>query len=243
MVSQRNPDNVVTSAAYLLFYRRRADRPLGPPYLQKITDQFRNPDCDEDEGSEGSDGANPSRSAAGNGLRLGDSSRNGSSSAFGAAAGVLGGGSASAGSLQLSEAAVGTVDDDSEMLDQGIPLSYDEGYAGGDADGVFDGQTTGGFYDNDWSFAGLPNENSSMIAGELDETFDDAASDVQNMPPEDLDTRMLEDFGDDIGDGIQPGMSTPLEEEVPAQVAEVDEDEVTNVVLDDEILPSHGKME
>jgi ubiquitin carboxyl-terminal hydrolase 4/11/15 len=245
MVSQRNPDNVVTSAAYLLFYRRRSDRPLGPLYLQKIADQFRNPDSDVEDGeSEESDSGNPSRSAAGNGLRLGDSSRNGSSSAFGAAAGALGGGSTSAGSLPLNGAAAGTADDDSEMLDQGPAPPYDEGYAGGDADdGVFAAETAGGFYNgsNNWSFANIPDTHSTTT-GDLDDTFDDTASDLPNMAGEDLQSRMLEDFGDDMGDGIQPGMSTPLEE-VPAQLQDVDEDDVTNVVLDDEVAPSHGKMD
>lgn len=36
MVHQTSPQHVVTKAAYLLFYRRRSDKPLGPPYLQQI---------------------------------------------------------------------------------------------------------------------------------------------------------------------------------------------------------------
>jgi len=35
-VSSANPANVVTKAAYLLFYRRRSVKPLGPQYLQDI---------------------------------------------------------------------------------------------------------------------------------------------------------------------------------------------------------------
>lgn len=35
-VSSANPAHVVTKAAYLLFYRRRSDKPLGPQYLQDI---------------------------------------------------------------------------------------------------------------------------------------------------------------------------------------------------------------
>lgn len=32
-----------SAAAYLLFYRRRSDKPLGPDYLQKLVTDFRNP--------------------------------------------------------------------------------------------------------------------------------------------------------------------------------------------------------
>lgn len=34
---------LVSSAAYLLFYRRRSDKPLGPQYLQDLVTEFRNP--------------------------------------------------------------------------------------------------------------------------------------------------------------------------------------------------------
>lgn len=32
-----------SAAAYLLFYRRRSDKPLGPQYLQDLVTEFRNP--------------------------------------------------------------------------------------------------------------------------------------------------------------------------------------------------------
>lgn len=35
-VSQVSPDTVVNRSAYLLFYRRRSDGPLGPPHLQQM---------------------------------------------------------------------------------------------------------------------------------------------------------------------------------------------------------------
>ncbi|KAG8624387.1 hypothetical protein KVT40_007454 [Elsinoe batatas] len=41
MVSQTSPTSVVTTAAYLLFYRRRSDKPLGPPYLQALVTEAR----------------------------------------------------------------------------------------------------------------------------------------------------------------------------------------------------------
>ncbi|OAK96845.1 cysteine proteinase [Phaeosphaeriaceae sp. SRC1lsM3a] len=39
-----NPNSVITSAAYLLFYRRRSNEPLGPPKLREIVHAWRNSD-------------------------------------------------------------------------------------------------------------------------------------------------------------------------------------------------------
>ncbi|GLB04224.1 CSN-associated deubiquitinating enzyme Ubp12 [Aspergillus tubingensis] len=72
-----DPQSVVTSSAYLLFYRRRSDRPLGGKVLEEITEASTRPNSDVDSQSE-SRGQSPS----GEGRRLGGSSRNGSSSAL-----------------------------------------------------------------------------------------------------------------------------------------------------------------
>ncbi|RAH48630.1 putative ubiquitin-specific protease UBP12 [Aspergillus brunneoviolaceus CBS 621.78] len=72
-----DPQSVVTSSAYLLFYRRRSDRPLGGKVLEEITEASTRPGSDADSQSE-SRGQSPS----GEGRRLGGSSRNGSSSAL-----------------------------------------------------------------------------------------------------------------------------------------------------------------
>ncbi|QMW29025.1 hypothetical protein G4B84_004360, partial [Aspergillus flavus NRRL3357] len=70
-----DPQSVVTSAAYLLFYRRRSDRPLGGKILEEITESSTRPVSEAGSPSE-SRGQSPS----GDGRRLGGSSRNGSSS-------------------------------------------------------------------------------------------------------------------------------------------------------------------
>ena len=172
MVARTNPDTVVSSSAYLLFYRRRSDRPLGSPLLQKIADQFRNPDSDNAADGDSGEGnsRNPSRSPAGNGSRLADSSRNGSSSAFMAGAGVLGAGSASAGTLRLKGAAAVTVDADSEMVD-GPPAYDDEGYGGGDDEvDNFQGIDTTQYdishdFGPAWSFGNVPLDNDDDEIG------------------------------------------------------------------------------
>ncbi|KAL4803450.1 hypothetical protein BDV18DRAFT_153729 [Aspergillus unguis] len=72
-----DPQNAVTSSAYLLFYRRRSDRPLGGKVLEEITESSTRPGSESDSQEE-SRGPSPS----GEGRRLGGSSRNGSSSAL-----------------------------------------------------------------------------------------------------------------------------------------------------------------
>ncbi|KAK0389430.1 hypothetical protein NLU13_3005 [Sarocladium strictum] len=61
----KDPSSVVTSAAYLLFYRRRSSKPLGGPRFAKIFEQFDHVD-DADEGEDDDEFAH-----AGEGQRLG----------------------------------------------------------------------------------------------------------------------------------------------------------------------------
>lgn len=70
MTSKRGPQQAVTNAAYLLFYRRRSDRPLGGPYFEKIMEE-----CQEQDESSPSSRA----SSAGDDRGFGGSSRAGSS--------------------------------------------------------------------------------------------------------------------------------------------------------------------
>ncbi|KAF2150578.1 UCH-domain-containing protein [Myriangium duriaei CBS 260.36] len=75
-VSEQGGKDVVTPAAYLLFYRRRSATPLGPSYLQQLVQQARAPDDDDEQ-------------EPGEGRGLGDSSlRLGSSSASSVSAGA-----------------------------------------------------------------------------------------------------------------------------------------------------------
>ncbi|OBT99530.2 CSN-associated deubiquitinating enzyme Ubp12 [Pseudogymnoascus verrucosus] len=69
----KDPSHVISSAAYLLFYRRRSDRPLGGPRFEEILARFDNPPATSEDESSGS----------GEGQRLGaDSSLRGSPSAL-----------------------------------------------------------------------------------------------------------------------------------------------------------------
>ncbi|KAL8655805.1 MAG: hypothetical protein Q9226_002899 [Calogaya cf. arnoldii] len=71
----RNPQNVVSNAAYLLFYRRRSDHPLGGSFFESIM-------SGAEESTGDSQPTSDTASPAGEGKRLDGSSRNGSSSAL-----------------------------------------------------------------------------------------------------------------------------------------------------------------
>lgn len=43
MTSKLGPSPRISASAYLLFYRRRSEKPLGPQYLQDLVADFRNP--------------------------------------------------------------------------------------------------------------------------------------------------------------------------------------------------------
>ena len=72
---RQNAEKVVTPSAYLLFYRRRASQPLGGPFFEKLVNAVQNPTAE-------SHAPSRNESPAGEGKRLDDSSRNGSSSAL-----------------------------------------------------------------------------------------------------------------------------------------------------------------
>jgi ubiquitin carboxyl-terminal hydrolase 4/11/15 len=189
-----------------------------------------NPDSEQD-----SENETRSRSpVAGNGSRLGDSSRNGLSraGAAGAGVGVLGaGGSALSGvgtHHRNAAEAESLTDDDPPAFDD------DEGY--GDYDENFDDINTGGGvtdmyaprsrYDDPpaWSFDNLKSSNR------IGDDSDDVASDAPNLGSdgrENLESRLMEDFGDDL-DG-HAGESTPVEGIPPRLGGEEGDGEVTEI--------------
>ncbi|KAF1995476.1 UCH-domain-containing protein [Amniculicola lignicola CBS 123094] len=237
-----NPEKVITSAAYLLFYRRRTATPLGPRYLQEIVNKVMDPDS---EGSTEDESVSRAASPAGNGSRLVDSSRNGSSSAsLAVAAGAQrAGGSTSAGTLVRNAAAVEIVDEDEEMegVEEPLPGYDDEGYGGAEDDEmpyppVDINELYRPLYNNSpgWGWDDVTRGNTSI------QHDGDDASDAPNLGSEgddDLAQRMREDFGDDVGDeGLLPGRGTPLEmgeEEVPSLLRD-EVDEVADVLLDED---------
>lgn len=229
---KQNPNLVVTSAAYLLFYRRRSDHYLGGPFLEGIVAAANNPDPE-------SQTASRAPSPAGEGERLGDFSRNGSSSALlGAGAGHQAGGG---GSAAESQARNGAVDSElpsyyavtGEQTLEGMDMEDDEGVAGLDH-----GSLT--LYDRpSWSFDNLnmsqiiaapPGSDLAPEEGLFDGASDQAAggSSIGGLSEEG--NRILADFGEDQGtiSGFagtpQSRMGTPVDD-IPPPLLVDDEDD------------------
>jgi len=223
----------VSRAAYLLFYRRRSPTPLGPPSLQRIVTAA-NGQNSEGENDDADIDAPRSRSPAGNGSRLDDLSRNGSSSAgaIGAGVGALQGGGSAHSAVEsrlkngVAVAGSNLSDDDAD----GETLLCDEGYD--DVDDTITGYSAYTFApgrDNAaWSFDRLNSRDNGS----------DAASDIPalgSIGGEDLTTRLREDFGDEEeGLGTKAGVGTPVEGITRRLQGESDEESVAEIRLKDD---------
>ncbi|EXJ64486.1 hypothetical protein A1O7_00822 [Cladophialophora yegresii CBS 114405] len=169
--SKTDARSVVTSAAYLLFYRRREDpdHPLGGPRLQEALQEASN-----DYGAANSEMPQDSRESSpvtGEGRRLGDSSHNGLSSALqvghGHRVGAGPAGSALGGNQQARGLLAGTESPPSLMLgpaassggDDMLPDYSDSAIADDGVDEAVADVTSGSFQwqvTQPWSFQGLP---------------------------------------------------------------------------------------
>lgn len=230
-------EEAVTKAAYLLFYRRRSNTPLGPESLQKVVQK------DMEAGSdEGSENENRSRSPAGNGSRLGGSFRNGSSraGAAGAGAGVLRGAGSALLAAAIPQGSLARNGVNPETQDGTSPPDYyddetlgdDEGFSGIDAEeggSMAYGPIAPRYLHGgpQWSFDGA--------ASTRGDDSDDASSNAPAIDSDNgeyLEQRMLEDFGDDDATPY-PGTSTPMHFE-PASGVDVDDTEVKEIRIEAE---------
>ncbi|KAI1128511.1 hypothetical protein F5Y10DRAFT_173411 [Nemania abortiva] len=208
-VSKTTTERIVDSSAYMLFYRRRSDVPLGGPNLHKILERFLDENDDE-------------MSGLGEGRRLGEGfSQNGSSSAL-QGAGVShpaenrGGISNMASTLHYPGASSYAIDDkgdddipllSSSRFQSGQSLDEDEGIDledSGPSAQPFTGLST-------WSFENIP-----IAAGES--PFDSGAASDEAQHDSSGDERALSPR-DDL-DSTYPGMSeyrlSPPGEDPPA---------------------------
>ncbi|KAL4897954.1 hypothetical protein BDV59DRAFT_190716 [Aspergillus ambiguus] len=228
-----DPQSVVTSSAYLLFYRRRSDRPLGGKILEEITESSTRPVSESESESRG-------QSPSGNGQRLGGSSHNGSSSALVGAAAAHQPGN---GGLRTG-AQVDSQNDDSppeysdrpspgeERLDgdnrlEGMNFDDEFGYGGQPEPFRFSQQPFWSF-DRDTDAHGQ-SQMTTMFPGSTsdDDILDDASNKaVGDFSDSDMNLISLADTP--AGHGVCPG--TPMEE-VPIQgislprQTEVDDDD------------------
>ena len=230
---------MVTSSAYLLFYRRRSDRPLGGKALQEITESYIGK-MDDPESQANSRAQSPS----GEGRRLGGSSRNGSSSAL---AGVGAAHQAGVGGLRAGTQAKNG--DDSSSKGKGMLFDeVDE-----------DDEIGGGTLPNNslrfanqpsWSFGPVmeahgPSQMTATTHPDLgdeissdEDLFDDDAASDQAVGGGDMsDSEMqLASLTDDAPDQGVPLPGTPMEEgppiqDIPPPLEGEDEDELPVVEL------------
>jgi ubiquitin carboxyl-terminal hydrolase 4/11/15 len=190
------------AAAYLLFYRRRSDKPLGPQYLQDLVTDFRNPPQQQ---APSADEASESDSGEG---RLGDPSsilRGSSSNSVGAGAGATGlqlqarsttqgGGSGSAGQQagqNLKPRTLGTSDD------EGIGMDEDSASNNNNNNKLY-----GNIGEPSWGFEALiPKADNADSDAEMSNNFRDNDSTIAEQDS-DRDERWNDvDEGFHIGDG------------------------------------------
>jgi ubiquitin carboxyl-terminal hydrolase 4/11/15 len=235
--------NAVTSSAYLLFYRRRSDRPLGGKILEEITESSTRPGSEAD-----SQGESRGPSPSGEGRRLGGSSRNGSSSAL---AGVGAAHQSGDGGLRIGTQ-LKSSNDDSPPEYSNSP-SYGETSFGRTNNGRLEGMNYdladdyGSSASNpfrsttppSWSFArasdthGLSQMMTAVLPGEnvSDDDFDDNASNkaVGGGDMSDSDYRMASLIDSPIHEPVAyPG--TPMESTIADLPPLDDDDEELSVV-------------
>jgi hypothetical protein len=218
-VSQCRAEKVVTSAAYLLFYRRRSATPLGSPALQQLVQDFRDPTGGAEDTNSDGESRTESPSGQGKGQRLDGSSLSGSSSALVVAeAGRQARGGDGLAALQHSNRARTTIDDSYDAdadgeEDEGIDMGRDEelptygphppSYEYSHINSAFDiKQATTA----NWGWSAINNDSEVEPMGGWSNENGDAASDQAANGHDDddegvyQDQRLLEDFGDDLQD-------------------------------------------
>lgn len=257
-VSKRNAASVVTSSAYLLLYRRRSSDYLGPAKIQKIVADYRHGDeAEEISDSEATSSRAGSPSGQGKGQRLGGSFQNGSATtsvAAGADRPHRRGGDGLEGS-QVAQGGLlrnGMGGDGYDAEDEGVSME------GEDVDNALPFGPQLPPTNQSWSFASLgptgANSDAENDTGDVDSNMANGGDDDSGAGQE-LQSRMMEDFGDEADDTFNPGHNNSpifqsteyledMEDVVPgltgiehyANLPDEDE-QVVDIHIDDEEMP------
>lgn len=184
----------MSSAAYLLFYRRRSSRPLGPPELQELVLKARNPETVSD-----------TEDSSGEGKRLGDNSSVSSRLLGSSNAGAVEAGAAITGTLQQGVNADGSGRGANQAVRLRNDVDDDEGISLND-DLYDEPNTTAAQLANEgptWGFGSLLDDNDDDD-GTYINTPADTASDRPNPGSDDEDR--FADFADEENDQDMPDM-------------------------------------
>lgn len=235
MVGPKKDESVVTPAAYLLFYRRQSTATLGGPFFDRILSVTRESPSASQTNSRAASPSAPS----GEGKRLDDSSRNGSSSALrGVGAAHQAGGGGPVGQAVMTM----RMDDDDELPPYSAvdmadlshrpneSMDVDDEGIGGMEDATHIGG--GGLpYGPNWSFDHLEENLGTRRIPPNSE--DDDLESVQ-ATGSDRDDRM-DDFKEDEGTTMQI-FGTPTEDrvgaEIPWQTTEYEDEPLAEVRVD-----------
>jgi ubiquitin carboxyl-terminal hydrolase 4/11/15 len=157
---------MISSNAYLLFYRRRSARPLGNEELQELVESYKTPSAD---------GGDSSTSQSPSGDGLGASSRNGSSSALPGAGASHPAGN---GGLRANNVGMEENDDDEYSTDD----DSDTGFENGESEGM---TLTNNEDESEHEDEGHPSQDPLSIFKEPSWSFDQAteAHDIPQMTP------------------------------------------------------------
>ncbi|KAM3416280.1 hypothetical protein BST61_g7886 [Cercospora zeina] len=164
-------DRVHSAAAYLLFYRRRSDQPLGPEYLQNLVNEYRNPATpaeeaeDEDSGEGKLGGRTLSGSGSSSGLAgAGARANKNNNSQRGTLSAVGGSGAAAEGHLTTR-----TPEMNSNGINTGFTLARDAGWSfdnvDDDADKLLDR-------------VGGASDDAGSVSGQMGDDDNDSGMDV-----------------------------------------------------------------
>jgi len=238
MVSRKqSPQQVVTSAAYLLFYRRRSPTPLGGPTFEKILNKASN--LSQESTSQPASRTESPSAPAGEDKRLDDFSRTGSSSASRGAGAVH-----QAGSGGL--AGVGTMTTVTRKNQEDKLPNYSENLHDGEQtlESMEVDEPTGlhilDAQEPEWQGFGDLSDHDPMDNNALDN--DSMKANSSTGVEDDGDAKLLNDFGpqDDYKYGT-PEMHAMDDDEIPMLMedgklpAELDgEENVVEVRLEDE---------
>lgn len=192
MTSKLGESPRISAAAYLLFYRRRSDKPLGPQYLQDLVADFRNPP----QQNTSADEAYESDSGEG---RLGDPSsilRGSSSNSTGAGVAATTGLQLQAQTTLQQAAGNGSTGQQAgqNLKSRTLGTSDDEGISMDDAPRQY-----GNIGPSSWSFDALghtdnnADSDAEMLLDKLDGDVDSTAAEQDSDRDADW-NNMIEDF-------------------------------------------------
>ena len=240
MSRRTDPTKLVTSAAYLLFYRRRSSKTLGGPFLAQMIEKAY--ESSEESQSQPQSRAGSPSAQAGEGKRLDGYSRNGSSSALQGVGAVhqVGGGGLAGGTLTMAK--LGNNDyglqDGEQTLEtlegiephHGIQQAQIPTWGFESIPHVDDSQNSNygsldGGYDQDGKIIQVPHGSE----GDGDEDLFEDASTRALSSPGGSDRGRLDDFGDEersspIGTpaiGMEPEYESDFDHDLPPPLTEL----------------------